>query len=474
MSSIVHLSAELAPYAKAGGLADAVAGLCQALSKAGWPTAVYCPFYPHFEKVPKEEVDAFSLKLPGCTQPIRLFRLNHASAATVYILKCGDYFDRSGLYGQAGKPYSDNLFRYGLFTHAALNCLIRQGLPSLLHLHDWTTATAPLFLRTHLQKCPPTILSVHNFYHQGHCQAETLESLHLPPTATSFLEAGLQTATLLHTVSAHYAREALEASQAGDLRGLLKSREKDLVGILNGIDTQVWNPASDPFLPATFSLHSLGGKTQCKLAFQKEIGLESSARAPLFVAVARLRNQKGIDLLLDAFSQLFSRPTPDNSRPNTDKAQLFILGEGDRQLSRQLSSLAAQHPQRCAFHQAWCEGKAHRAIAASDFFLMPSRFEPCGLTQMYAMRYGSIPIVHLTGGLADTVSKDKGWGLPQATTAALQKAIEEAIDLHTHHPTSLARLQKNGLRSDFSWQKRMPAYTQLYQLALARHRPTPP
>lgn len=472
---ILFATSEIAPWVKTGGLGDVAAALPPALRRAGMDVRVLVPWYPAMARVFPEA--AVVAELPGAAGVFPGAALRSAVApdgTPLYFLDCMACYMREGnpYLGSDGRDWHDNAVRFGLLSYVA--ALLASTLtplnwhPDILHCHDWQTALAPVYLHYTLQPIARSVLTIHNLAFQGLFGAHTLRELGLPPHAwamdgveyyghLSFLKGGLQYADRITTVSPTYAREIQTDADGMGMAGLLRYRSNVLSGILNGIDTAQWNPAADPHLAARYDADTLAEKLRNKHALQEEMGLATRADCPLFGVVSRLSGQKGLDLLLACADALVQLP-----------AQLVVLGSGDAVLENALRALAVRHPEQVAVRIGFDEGLAHRIEAGIDIFLMPSRFEPCGLNQMYSLRYGTPPIVRATGGLADTVidASDKthgnGFVFARAEPAELLVAIRRAADLWPR-PRLWRQLQKNGMAAEHGWDQPAQEYIQLYR-----------
>lgn len=479
--AILFATSEMAPWVKTGGLGDVSAALPAALRRAGHDVRVLLPYYPALQAAfpaarPLAELPALAPALP----PARLLAAD-AAGLPLLLLDC------PALFAAPGNPYldgygddrHDNPLRFGLLARVAA----RLGQPhspigwqaEVVHANDWQTALAAAYL--HYQGGAASVVSVHNLAFQGCFARDYLGALGLPAEAwrfdaveyhgqLSFLKAGLQLASQLATVSPTYAREIQDERLGYGLAPLLRYRAGALHGILNGIDDALWNPATDPALPYAFDADDLSGKARNKAALQRELGLTLCADRPLFGVVSRMTAQKGLDLLLAVADRLEELP-----------AQLAVLGSGDAELEAAFRSLAARHPGRVAVCLGFDEGLAHRIEAGADAFLMPSRFEPCGLNQMYSLRYGTPPLVHATGGLADTVvdaaagTAGNGFVFREDNAEALWQTMQRACRAW-REPALWRRLQRNGMRRDCSWTPAAAAYVALYRRAVAAPRVT--
>jgi starch synthase len=476
---VLFATSEISPWVKTGGLGDVAAALPPALRRAGIDVRVLVPWYPAIARAFPDasvvaEIPATAGNFPGAA----LRSAVAPDGTPLLLLDCMACYGREGnpYLGSDGRDWHDNAVRFGLLSYvAALLASAASPLipaldwqPDILHCHDWQTALAPAYLRYNLKPVARSVLTIHNLAFQGLFGAHTLRELALPPQAwamdgveyyghLSFLKGGLQHADHITTVSPTYAREIQTDTDGMGMAGLLRYRSEALTGILNGIDTEQWNPAIDPHLTVHYASATLGNKSGNKRALQEKMGLAVTDDRPLFGVVSRLSGQKGLDLLLACADELVKLP-----------AQLVILGSGDAALESAFRELAKRHPGQVAVRIGFDEGLAHQIEAGIDAFLMPSRFEPCGLNQMYSLRYGTPPIVRATGGLADTVidaaDKEKGNGFvfERAEPAALLAAIRRAAELRTR-PRLWRQLQKNGMAADNSWDQPAQRYIELYR-----------
>lgn len=480
--AILFATSEMAPWVKTGGLGDVAAALPEALRQAGHDVRVLLPAYPTVKQAfPMAEMVA---ELPALAPALPACRLLAAQTGQLplLLLDCPALFDRPGnpYLDADGHDWADNAARFGLLSRIAAR--LGQAAspldwqPDIVHCNDWQTALAPAWL--HYEGGAASIVTVHNIAFQGCFGQEMLGGLGLPEHSwrfdhveyhgqLSFLKAGLQLATLLSTVSPTYAREIQDEHFGYGLAPLLRHRAPSLRGILNGVDTDLWNPATDPALAAGYAANRLAAKRANKVALQAEMGLEITADRPLFGVISRLTHQKGLDLLLTVGDGLPHLP-----------AQLVVLGSGDKALEAGFRQLAGRFPGQIAVKIGFSEDLAHRIEAGADCFMMPSRFEPCGLNQMYSLRYGTPPIVRATGGLADTVvdvndetlaeRSANGFVLDGDTPHALWLTLERASRAW-HDKRLWQRIQQNGMRRDFSWQNAAAEYGALYRDALAIH-----
>lgn len=476
---VLFATSEIAPWVKTGGLGDVAAALPPALVAAGAKLRILVPRYPALrEAFPAARHLAHLAWMGGTLPAADLLEAETDSGLVFWLLDCPPLFDRPGnpYLGPEGLDWLDNHLRFGLLSRAAARLASAatptDWHPDILHCHDWQTGLAPYYLRFREGDGAASVMTIHNLAFQGVFPALALEELGLSASDwhidgveyyghLSFLKAGLRHADALTTVSPTYAREIQTEAEGMGMQGLLQARAGHLVGILNGIDTQAWNPATDPHLAAAYDHERLDAKTLNKTALQREVGLAERNDCPLFGVVSRMTAQKGLDLVAAIGNALLALP-----------AQLVVLGSGDKVLEAAFRDLAAAFPGQVAATIGFDEGLAHRIEAGADIFLMPSRFEPCGLNQMYSLAYGTPPLVRATGGLADTVADCTAAGLadgsangfvcaaatPEAILATARRAAEVWRD-----PPRWRRLQQNAMAGDFSWRAPAQRYLDLYR-----------
>ena len=475
-AEVVHLSAEYLPYARTGGLAEAVTGLVSYQAAAGIATTALLPLFRSVRDTGATLApfgEPFTVTVGSREEPARLWRLDAAQGPRVLFLEHEAYFDRDGLYGADGTDYPDNGRRFAYLCRAALEALPRIArAPIVLHLHDWHTALAAVYLRTEfrgraLYDSTALVLTVHNAGFQGHFPFESLADLGLSDELydwerlewhgrVNWLKGGLVFTDMATTVSPTHAHELRTEPGGFGLHDNFIALGDRLVGILNGIDQQGWDPARDPHLTAPYSADSLDGKARCKRALQRGAGFPLRARAPLFALSARLAAQKGIDLILEG--QVLD--TPD--------AQFVLLGTGEARYAAALAGRAADAPERIAYESRFSDRFEHRLLAGADILLMPSLYEPCGLTQMRAQRYGALPVARRVGGLADTIDdEDTGFLFDEYTSAALELAVRRALALYAR-PADWDAHVRRAMSRAFGWEHRGPQYIDLYRRALAR------
>lgn len=476
--TVVHLAAEYWPFARTGGLGEAVQGIAhhQALSRV--PTLVMLPLYRAARETgmrlkplggPRE------VPLGPAIEPVQLWQLadQERGAPRVILVDHPPSFDRAGIYGEDGADYPDNVRRFALFCRAALAALPDLARPPIvLHAHDWHTALAPVYLRTLLVDDPAyqaiaTVLSVHNAGFQGHFPRDSLEAVGLPDALydwrwlewydrVNWLKGGMAFADFVTTVSPTHAHELRTAAGGFGLHHSFIGLKDRFVGILNGIDPALWDPGTDPHLPRTYTRDDLSGKAVCKAALQRTYGFPEQERTALLGMSARLVSQKGLDLILGGQAL------------RTSDAQFVFLGSGEPRYQAALREVAAAVPDRVAADFAFTDVREHQLLAGADVLLMPSLYEPCGITQMRAQRYGALPLGRRVGGLADTVEDEEtGFLFDEYTPAALDTAIERALGLY-HERDAWERHMQQAMARDFSWACSVPRYLEVYRRALGR------
>ena len=473
---IVMASPEIAPLAKTGGLGDVLGSLPRALERLGLQVSLVMPAYRSVIRsgFPLEDTGInFTVPVSHRREEGRLLKTKTGSAISIYLIRADQYFDREGLYGTPEGDYTDNAERFVFFSRAILEVLKLEP-PAILHAHDWQSALAIVFLKAQPHLYPElasvkAVLTVHNLGFQGlfgypDWPLLNLEGHFFAPRyleyygKINFLKGGLIFADNVTTVSPTYAEEIKTAEQGFGLDGVFRERAKDLVGILNGADYEIWNPETDPLIGHRYGPDNLWGKRFCKADLQEIFHLPSDPDIPVVGMVSRLTTQKGFDLLEKAMDDLLSRDI-----------QFVLLGTGDRRYEQIFGKIPEQYPGKAGVRIAFDEALSHKVIAGCDLLLMPSRYEPSGLTQMYGMRYGTIPIVRAIGGLSDTVSEfdlktEKGNGFvfgPYEVPALLQ-ALDRALNL-LQQKKEWSTIMKNAMAVDFSWARSARLYADLYQ-----------
>jgi starch synthase len=478
---ILLLSAEVAPFAKAGGLADVCGSLPKALAALGHDVRVVMPAYAAVEAALATgkygiHADPLTLRVPTGHGPVAAGVLEATlpdSDVPIYFIAERRLFDRPFFYG-----YGDDPYRFAFFSRAALDLMIAalDWRPDIVHAHDWHAAPAVAWLATAGQTDPryaglPTVFTVHNLMHQGTAPWAIFEYLGLLTHGlheerygeVNFMARGIYHATMINTVSPTYAREIMGWEGGCGLDGLLRHRHFDVHGILNGLDYAVWDPAADRHLAARFDADTLERRAENKRALQRQAGLPERADVPLVAMVTRLDVQKGLDLTGHVLHLLMNG--------HAGEAQAVILGSGAAHYEVMLRHLAGYHHERMTAFYGYDADLAPLIYGGSDLFLMPSLFEPCGLGQLIAMRYGSVPVVRATGGLADTV-RDSVTGFTFSNYAAddFWNALHGALHIYRVDPESWRAIQRRGMTSDFSWETSARSYQQLYEWAIARVR----
>ncbi len=481
--AILFASSEAHPLIKTGGLADVAASLPAALRELGHDARLIIPAYPQAKRLVRELRVLSELGLRHTQGPVSLLGgFLPDCDLPVYLVEAPAYFCREGnpYTDVSGGDWGDNPERFLLFARVLAR--VALGLPTLdwrpdvLHCNDWQTGLAPVFLNRYEER-PATVFTVHNLAYQGVFDRSTFDRLALPPALwsiggvefhqrMSFLKGGIVFADRINTVSPTYAREARTAEYGCGLDGLLRQLGHRFCGILNGIDYRTWNPLQDPSLPQNYDRNNLELKTANKLALQHHFELPEDEHSLVLGHIGRLVEQKGVDLILDLVPRFIEQ----------GKIQLVVQGEGDRRLEQRLQQQAARHPGHLSVRIGYDEARAHLIEAGSDLFLMPSRFEPCGLNQMYSLRYGTVPVVRRTGGLADTVvdtTEDSlatedatGFLFDDTNADALWMAIERALRIYVEQPATWRQLMQNGMARDLSWEASAKRYQVFYEEAL--------
>jgi starch synthase len=476
---VLLASSELHPYSKTGGLADMVGALAKFLARAGHKVGVVTPLYRGIqEKFPDIKWFDWNINLPLGDKWAQGEIWTHEAAEnlTVYFVRKPEYFFRAGLYEEKHVSYADNAERF-LFLSKCATHLARylSWQPEVVHVHDWQAAIMPLLIqhqRDHegWSSAPKTVLTIHNLAYQGFFPKSDYALTNLPLDyfrldgaeffgGLNCLKTGIEFADLITTVSPRYAREITTEQFGCALDGVLRRRQDKLIGILNGVDYDEWKTVGNPHLKHAYSVSDIQGKELNKRDLQKEVGLPENPTVPLFGNISRLADQKGVDIQLGALEEMLAADM-----------QFVLLGSGSPLYERGFRKLAHRYPNKAAVHIGFDQGLSHRIEAGCDFFLMPSRFEPCGLNQMYSLRYGTIPIVRRTGGLDDSVidiSEDpdhaNGIKFDEYSVRALAKSIRKALVIY-RDANLLEHFRGNAMTADFSWERTAEAYEAVYRL----------
>lgn len=470
---------EAAPFAKTGGLADVASALAKALARAGHYVTVVMPKYRDVGDV-GPVVAREHLRFGDRSIEIGVVDQVVEPRLRMVFVECDELYDRDGLYGQRTGDHPDNALRFAVLARAALEDVVVRGLPcDLIHAHDWQAGLVPVYLRTRYAGDPvlgsaPVMFTVHNIAYQGLFSPAVLDSLDIESTyftsegiefwgQASFLKAGLVFADCLTTVSRGHARELLTPEYGCGLDGVVRARQDQLLGVRNGIDEEVWNPAADPWIPAPFSADDLSGKQAAKRLLLEQFRLmgpdpDADLRRPVIGLVSRLVYQKGFEIIAEIMDELAALD-----------ARIVLLGTGESRFENLWRHAARDHPAVFGVEIGYDEPLAHLITAGADLFLMPSRYEPCGLNQMYSMRYGTVPVVRATGGLNDTVTAHddpagggNGFKFAPFDAPALLTALKQALAVYRDPPRWRA-LQQHGMTADFSWTASAAEYLAAYR-----------
>jgi starch synthase len=476
---IAMIASEASPFAKTGGLADVLGTLSVALERLGHEVLLIIPAYRSVlqgEFAGKETALRFAVPVSNRLEPAEVLQFTAGKAVTVYFVRANQYFDREFLYGTPAGDYPDNAERFVFFCRAALE-ILRTFPVDIVHAHDWQAALTVVFLKTQPARYPETaaaktIFTIHNLGYQGRFWQGDWHLLNLDYgfftpqflefyANINFLKGALLFADRLTTVSPSYAREIMTPAQSFGLEGVLRQRAGDLVGILNGVDYDQWNPWTDPFISHHYGEHSLINKRGCKESLRRSLELADQPGTPIIAMISRLAGQKGFGLVESIFDRLMER-----------SVQFVLLGSGDDRYAEFFRAAALRYPDRVAVRIGFDEQLAHRIEAGADMFLMPSLYEPCGLNQMYSLKYGTIPIVRAVGGLRDTVEdydpaaqSGTGFVFESYDAQALLTAVDRGLAAF-HDKPAWSALRRRAMAMDFSWERSAQAYSKLYQQLL--------
>ncbi len=470
------VTSEAVPFSKSGGLADVAGALPIALNASGQDSRIIVPAYNTKAEDAGKSVCKLNVEMLSSVEKVEI-RLKTVNRVKYYFV-CHPYFcDRPGIYGNTSfEPYPDNFERFTLLCKTALQmCPAIKWKPDVIHCHDWTAGLLPYFLKemnNPFYKGTRTVFTIHNLAYQGTFQRMDYLFSGVKPHENLFrdsqvnmLKAGIAFSDFITTVSPTYAREIQGQEQGCGLDELLRKRKTKLKGIVNGIDTKEWDPLHDENLPYHFSAARMGGKAKVKAEVQKEFGLPKAANVPLFAMISRLASQKGFDAVLPCLENML----------RTMKIQFVIIGTGDSRIERELKEIAARN-ENLSVNILFSNRAAHLVEAGADFFLMPSRYEPCGLNQLYSLRYGTLPIVRKTGGLADTVidldeRPDEGTGLvfEELCPEEIVKHVKRAVELYNRE--NFGKVVERAMKQDFSWGASAAEYIKVYE-RITRERKT--
>ena len=483
MSEPLHIAfatSEMAPFVKTGGLADVSASLPKALVRMGHRVTVFLPRYGPIPFPPGQFVGSVHVPVDSVNRSAGYYKASTADGVEVVFVEHPDFFERPNPYGDANGDYFDNRLRFAFFSRAVIEYFRSRGeRPSVFHGHDWQTGLLPVYLKAFYWDDPTlrrsaTLFTIHNLAYQGIFPADTLGVLALPWNLgtreglefhgnISYLKGGILFSEVVNTVSPQYAREIQGAEMGYSFDGILRSRADDLSGILNGVDYDEWDPGVDKHIARNYSAEDVSGKAACKADLLRSMGLPEYPDSPVVGIISRLVWQKGFDVVADAWWDLMHRDL-----------RMVVLGTGESAIQEGLRSMAAKAPDRFAVRLTYDNALAHKIVAGADLFLMPSRFEPCGLTQMYSLRYGTVPVVRATGGLVDTVEPwdpasggGTGFRFENADGTGLMWALDQALAAYKDR-AGWARLMRNGMSKDFSWTRSAEGYVRLYERAMAK------
>jgi starch synthase len=488
---VLFIASECTPYAKTGGLGDVVAGLAKALRQFGHDARVLIPLYSQIDRAKQgiKHATGACVHMGGTTEHwVGVYKAMLDDIVPVWFLEYDSYFGRPGIYDGPLGHYQDNAYRFALLSKAALQiCKDQQWIPHVMHGHDWPGALVPVFLKTWDRVLSPlsdtaSVLTIHNIGYPGVYDAGILPYLGLGPEyfvpdifedhgKANLLKAGIHFADALTTVSPTHAREILDPIGGMGHAPFLNNRRADLFGILNGVDYEHWNPETDRHLPARFSTKDMSGKAICKRALQEHFRLETTDKLPVFGIVSRFAHQKGTHLLREALPAAL-----DNML-----MQLVVLGNGDPDTENFFRWLRSAYPGRVGAHIGFDNRLSHLIEAGSDFFLMPSLYEPCGLNQIYSLKYGTLPVVRATGGLDDAVQNynqatgdGAGFKFWEPSGRAFYYCIGWAVSTWFDRPQHFIKLRQQAMAQDFSWPKSAKQYVEVYKHALQRKSATTP
>ena len=473
---ILFVASEALPYSKTGGLADVVEALPKALSEMGHEVAIFVPRY-RSNKITSTIISSLTIPLGDALRFPGLAEAASVAGVRYYFLDDPEYFDRESPYGTKYGDYGDNAERFAEFSRAAIEFMKRVWLPDVMHCHDWQSALVPVLLRSQYANDPnvrsiPVVFTIHNIAYQGMFPYSAMRRIGLPDQlftidgleffgGVNYLKGGIEFADYLTTVSRSYAKEIQTPEYGANLDGVIRNRADRLVGILNGADYSIWSPEADTVIAQNYSIHNLEGKKVCKKNLLEATGLPAeNMDRPLIGIVSRFANQKGFDLIAQVANELMK-----------ENVALVVLGSGQSEYEGFFRALAEAFPGKAAVRIGYDDALAHKIMAGVDVILIPSRYEPCGLTQLYALRYGTVPVARATGGLDDTIQSydprtghGTGFKFDEYEGQALLQCVRVALKTYKD-PKIWRTIQTNGMAKDFSWKASAAAYVTLYEAA---------
>lgn len=481
---IVFAASEGVPYCKTGGLADVVGALTESLAQKKHQVLLFLPLYQSISKskfkIQKTKIE-ISVPLGHKLETVSVWERTDVKNPRVLFIESDLYFRRSGIYGRSAfKAYPDNDERYATFSRAVLEYLKISGFnPDIIHCHDWQTGLIPLYLRFHFAYHPvfkkvPCVFTIHNMAYQGIFSKESIVKCGLPPSEfkidgyefyedVNFLKSGLIYSDMVNTVSPTYAQEIKSDPRYGlKLEGVIQEISGKFKGILNGLDEKYWNPQTDLYLTKNFDSSNISGRRHCKMELQKKVGFEVNDKTPMLASISRLDTHKGVDILFALFPKLLK-----------EDVQVIVLGHGNPKYEKKLAEFGKKYAKNFFFETKFSEELAHKIYAGTDLFLMPSLFEPCGLGQMIAMRYGAIPVVTPTGGLKDSVvpvgqsRSGTGFVSEDISSASFIEKVFEALSF-IQNEQDKKKIQVQMMSSDFSWKKSLKEYEEMYRHAIQK------
>jgi len=472
---VIFIASEANPYIKTGGLGDVTGSLPKYLRKLGVEVFLILPLYKNIKekKLDLEFIDENEIIIDNNVYRFKFYKDRLNFDYNQFFIENDYFFDRKGIYNENNVDYPDNYLRFGLFSLASLKLSIKNLKPDIIHIHDWQTSLVPVYNKIILNNSVKTILTIHNLAYQGIFNKDSIKSLGLPDNLFSidklefygninFLKGGILFSDYITTVSPTYSKEIQKDEFGFGLQGVLKNRRENLIGILNGIDYDYWDPEKDKMIYKNYNFNNIGFKKENKTALFKELNVNFDIEKPLYSIITRITNQKGIDLILEIFDKFMELPI-----------NFIILGTGDKDVENRFLELNKIYENRFLSLIIFDEDLSHKIYASSDFFLMPSKFEPCGLSQMISLRYGTIPIVRSTGGLRDTIIEynenvgcGNGFVFYDYESYELLDAIKRSLNLYNNNE-KLLKVIRIGMNSNFSWENSSKEYLKLYNQLLS-------